>query len=322
MGRDLHVNEPRSVDESTAPESRRVWMPKSISYAFGEPIVELAELEHLPGPFISDLDLGRATSTRRVPLMDLPASMFGDGRDPDGFLFHLPRSGSTLVARMLTAVPGVACVVEPEPINQLLSRGEPGMVRAEWLRRLVLLFRATCPAYSHVVVKLSSWAVLAVPLFDQAFPRSRRCFVHRDPLEVLVQLIERPTGWMAPYAWSLVLGEAGRANEMPLEEYCARVLGRCMRAAAALPDMRPLAYERLAADVPDVARYLLSRELDAAEVDAMLRITRFDSEDWSLSRPYVPDGDALRARATRAARRFVEQFAAVPRARLSTPNPR
>lgn len=285
-------------------------MPKSISYAFGEPIVELAELAATPGPFISDLELRQPLSTRRLPLMDIPASELDACEPPAGFLFHLPRSGSTLVARMLTALPGVACVIEPEPINQLLSRAAPDALEVEWLRRLVLLYTGASRAYPHCVVKLSSWAVLQAPRFAEAFPAAGTCFVHRDPLEVLVQLLDRPSGWMAPHARALVLGNLPGTTSMTIEEYCARALGRFLETAAATRRMRALAYEQIPTGVPDAARHLLAMAVDHAQAEDMLRLAQFDSEDWSLSRPYVHEGDTLRRRATPDARHLVDRFAA------------
>lgn len=312
------MNELRSLDTSTVRDGRRHWMPKSISYAFGEPIVELAELAEATGPFISDLDLRDARATRRLPLMDIPLSELEACEPPAGFLYHLPRSGSTLVARMLTALPGVACVIEPEPINQLLSRAEPGALRAEWVRRLVLLYGGTAAAYPRAVVKLSSWAILQAPLFAAAFPAARSCFVHRDPLEVLVQLLDRPSGWMAPHARGLILGSAGGTSSMTMEEYCARALGRFLQVAAGMPAMRVLAYEHIPSGVPDEARALLNVAVDGAQAADMLRVAQFDSEDWSLTLPYVHEGDALRRKATLDARTLVERFAAGARQHVVT----
>lgn len=312
------MNELRTLDESTKHDGRRRWMPKSISYAFGEPIVELVELAGAPGPFVSDLDLPQAPSTRRLPLMDVPASELAGCTPPAGFVFHLPRSGSTLVARMLTTLPGVACVIEPEPINQLLSRAQPGTLRAEWLRRLVLLYCGAAGAYPRAVIKLSSWAVLQGPLFTAAFPAARHCFVHRDPLEVLVQLLDRPSGWMAPHARALILGDVASRSSMTLEEYCARALGRFLQMAAAMPRLHALAYEHIPSGVPEAARALLTLAVDGAQAEAMRHVAQFDSEDWSLSLPYVHDGDILRRRATPDARNLVDRFAAGARQHVMT----
>lgn len=312
------MNELRTLDESTVRDGRRRWIPKSISYAFGEPIVELAELDAWPGPFISDLDLRHTRSTRRLPLMDIPASELDACGAPVGFLFHLPRSGSTLVARMLTALPGVACVIEPEPINQLLSRAEPGALQAEWLRRLVLLYCGTAGAYPRAVIKLSSWAVLQAPLFAAAFPAARHGFVHRDPLEVLVQLLDRPSGWMAPHARTLILGDVANRSSITLEEYCARALGRFLQVAAAMPRLHALAYEDIPSRVPAAARALLTLAVDGAQAEDMQRVAQFDSEDWSLSLPYVHDGDTLQRKATPGARQLVERFAAAARQHVMT----
>lgn len=317
------MNELRSLPDSPAKRGRR-WMPKSISYAFGEPIVELAELPDAPGPFVSDLDLSGASSTMRLPLMDVAVPDDLDQRAPAGFIFHLPRSGSTLVARMLTTLPGCACVVEPEPINALLSRPEArAQFKPEWLRRLVRLYVAALTGNRpHLFVKLSSWAVLRAPLFVEAFPSVRSCFVHRDPVEVLVQLLDRPAGWMARHARPFILGDFPGVATMPVEEYCARTLGRFLEAAAAgAPGMRAVPYEGVPANVLATARDHFGMDVSASDREAMLKVAQYDAEDWSSQRPYVDPADAIRDRATPEMRMMLERFTQGPRHRLFTSRP-
>ena len=277
------------------------WIPKSISYAFGEPIVELARLESTPNPFFSDLDLMNTVASVRRPLMDVEIPLDARGLSPAGFIFHLPRSGSTLAARMLASSTSCACIVEPEAINALLSSsGATEGFRPAWLRRLCLLYCAAfADTHRHLFVKLSSWSVLREPFFAEAFPAVRSCFLHRDPVEVLVQLLQRPVGWMSDQARAFILHSDLRAHSMSIEEYCARALQRfCEAALNGVPRVRAVAYE----DVPDIVVQVAVRHfgLDVSEADRrkMMDVARYDSDDWLVQTPYRESAADLASQAT------------------------
>ena len=104
----------------------------------------------------------------------LPAE---DGaREPNGFLFHMSRCGSTLVAQMFNALPGVAVFSESPPVDQAIQAGN-----AEWLRRLVIALGSGGP----FLVKLDAWHIHSLPLIREAFPSVPWVFLYRDPAEVL-----------------------------------------------------------------------------------------------------------------------------------------
>src|ERR1700729_4602893 len=56
--------------------------------------------------------------------------------DPAGMIFPLSRCGSTLVSRLLGALPGVVVVAEPSPLNALLGL-DPSRVDGPTLVRVV-----------------------------------------------------------------------------------------------------------------------------------------------------------------------------------------
>ena len=281
--------------------------------------MELARVDGPPSRFFSDLDLRNTVESVRRPLMDVEIP--GDVRDlsPAGFIFHLPRSGSTLTARMLASLTSCACIVEPEALNALLSSHEATeSVRPAWLRQLCLLYGAAfANTHGHVFVKLSSWAVLREPVFAEAFPSVRSCFVHRDPVEVLVQLLQRPVGWMADQARPFILHHDSRAHSMSIEEYCARGLQRfCEAALTGVPRVRAVAYEDFPGVVAEVAVKHFGLDVSEAERRAMIDVAKYDSDDWSGRKPYGEAADDLISRATPELQAFARRLVERPRQRL------
>jgi hypothetical protein len=298
-------------------------MPKSISYAFGEPIVELAQIAGPPPRFFSDLDVRHPVASMRRPLMDIELPEGAGDLSPAGFIFHLPRSGSTLTARMLAAPASCASIVEPETINALLSSPEAaGRLKPVWLRRLCQLYCAAfADTHRHLFVKVSSWAVLREPTFAEAFPAAPGCFVHRDPVEVLVQLLQRPAGWMSEHARPFILDSQHEAASLSVEEYCARVLQRfCEAALRGAPRLRALAYEDILDEAPALAERHFGVEVRAADRQAMVEVARYDSDDWSLRRLYGEDPEDLAARATPSVKALAQRFVDEPRRMLLRQN--
>jgi hypothetical protein len=152
---------------------------------------------------------------------------------PDGFVFHMSRCGSTLVARMLAAVPQHIVVSEAEPLDSivqlpLLGPGLSEDRHIEALRAMIAaLGRDRSGRSRRYFVKLDSWHACALPLFRRAFPETPWIFLHRDPLEVLVSQMrlrgaQTVPGVLPPHVFGFAPGE----EALPDVDYVARVLGR------------------------------------------------------------------------------------------------
>ncbi|HTU92765.1 MAG TPA: hypothetical protein VMF69_21975, partial [Gemmataceae bacterium] len=79
----------------------------------------------------------------RTALDDLIAQVTaGDSLEPNGFIFHMSRCGSTLVAQMLAALNDAIVISEAPPIDSILQFGRGADVTAatEALRAMVLAF--------------------------------------------------------------------------------------------------------------------------------------------------------------------------------------
>ena len=154
-------------------------------------------------------------------------------RPPDGLVFHMSRCGSTLVARMLAALPDSYAINEAGPVDALLngSRGAPEDWRVAALRALVgALGRRPSRRW---FLKLAAWPALDLPLFRRAFPDVPWLFLHREPAAVLAsQMAAR-----APELDPLITPPAalGLAPDAALsgEDYCAMALARICETALA-----------------------------------------------------------------------------------------
>ena len=152
---------------------------------------------------------------------------------PSGFIFHMSRCGSTLVAQMLAALPRAVVISEASPIDTVVRAHEqrPDLgedEHAAWLRWIVAaLGQPRRGGEQHLFVKLDSWHTLALPLFRRAFPDVPWIFLYRDPIEVLVSQLRQPGLHMVPGSFSSVLGIA---PSYATEDHRARVLARICEA--------------------------------------------------------------------------------------------
>ena len=173
----------------------------------------------------------RTTAEALVAAMEAP-------REPDGFIFHMSRCGSTLVAQMLAVDPECLVISEAAIVEQVVdgwrcAAEDDAEAQVRLLRAVVgALGRHGDP--KHVVVKLDSWHVLAWPLFRRAFPKTPWVFVTREPAEVLAsQIVERGMHTVPELLPPSVFG-LDDADTMPPADYCARILGKMCESAAAL----------------------------------------------------------------------------------------
>ena len=160
------------------------------------------------------------------PLVDTNAT-------PAGFIYHMSRCGSTLAARMLAAVEGIAVFSEVACIDRIVlaDLSAPELTPPEQARYLRNLIGAM--AHDRCVVKLDAWHIHRLPLIRAAFPDTPWVFVYRDPLEVMVSHLRMPGIQASPGAMDArALGlEAADITRFQRDEWCARVLAGFLRSA-------------------------------------------------------------------------------------------
>lgn len=181
--------------------------------------------------------LSRSLRTRT----DLDALIAGAAQEetlePDGFVFHMSRCGSTLVAQMLAAVPHHIVASEAAPIDDVvqwaMSSGAPFDRQVAALRAVVAALGRNRSGHARrYFLKLDAWHIFALPLFRAAFPATPWIFLYRQPEEVVVSHIGMPgmhfvTGMLS--ATEVVADESIAS----MEDRGAAVLARYLDAAVA-----------------------------------------------------------------------------------------
>lgn len=127
---------------------------------------------------------------------------------PSGFIFHMSRCGSTLLAKAMARVPEHIVIDEGTPLNDGLwhyfTNGwrTPVAESPENLalfRNIVLaLGRKRTPEQQTYFVKLRSWNVIFIDFIMRAFPDVPCLFVYREPTEVIVSGLMRPV-WILDF---------------------------------------------------------------------------------------------------------------------------
>jgi hypothetical protein len=243
-------------------------------------------------------------------------------REPAGFIFHMSRCGSTLVANLLRALRHSRVIAEAPALNQIL--GMPATSSALADRRgcadALAVLRAAVYALGGrpggpYFVKFSSWNVLYLPLVRAAFPEVPWVFVYRHPVEVMVANLAREGSWMrarsAPAVAAAVTGlDPGEVAGLAPEEYCARALGRFCRAAVESPAEGRLLVNHRDLTLALVPPLLAFFHVTASEEEraAMAAILRFDAKDPERHRLFTQDSAARQAAASDRVRALAEQW--------------
>lgn len=223
----------------------RGWLPVAIGKHPAEPVVEWlrAGSRRFTEPFFEDT----VRALMREPFhqafrhqTSLHAMLeFHDrclGLAPAGFIFHMSRCGSTLVSRMLAALPEHLVLSEPPPLDTLLRTGRHGATDEQRIARL----RAWMSAISQprngeqrLFVKLDAWHIFDLPILRRAFPDTPWVFLCRNPVEVLVSAMRTPGLHLTQGLIKTAMPEIAPANgpRLPPAEYAARVLAEILRAA-------------------------------------------------------------------------------------------
>lgn len=240
-----------------------------------------------------------------------------EGRAPDGWIFHVGRCGSTLLANLLGVASSVLVLKEVELLDSLFGRmgmfelGSPARVELESLIAAFVptMFRQTVPSMTHFVVKPTCFNPSTIGMVDRSF--SERCvFVSRPVDQVMRSWAHRPVepkGEALIHPDNLTAGSPfreGIARNVPTLalEQPDRDIGRltflahCWRsgeeeAARVSPDrMMRVEYSELSADpvgvALDVADWFGIPMLDAAE-ETMRVVANLDSHHVHTKRRIV-----------------------------------
>ncbi len=222
------------------------WTPVRVRGTPAEPLIDWAVIDGPLGDAFFEQSVYRAMQhpfngvfARTTPLAVLDAFGVSPTVAPGGFVFHMSRSGSTLIAQMLARLSGTVVLSEPQPIDGVLRFLRAGVWDDETalrrFRALLGVLRRPHHGERRAFVKFHAWHVLELPFIARAFPETPWIFAFREPRAVLLSQEKDPGAEIIP--WTLDPRRAGiepaAIASMSQGEYCARMLAAFCEAALA-----------------------------------------------------------------------------------------
>lgn len=107
---------------------------------------------------------------------------------PNGFIFHMSRCGSTLLANMLRRVKGTLAFSEPAALDPVFT-----VLSNENLEQMIRLYGSITDQETNYILKFPSYAAVETNLINTAFPDTPKIFLYRNPEEVVISNLQDPT---------------------------------------------------------------------------------------------------------------------------------
>jgi hypothetical protein len=297
-------------------QSEPGWLPARLTQHGGRPQLEWVWFgrDPLHEPFFSE------SVERRLRVSGLGAldSVHAEMRLA-GFIFHVSRCGSTLVANALRAWQDVAVLSEAQPINSFLRLGVPAGARPKAFGKLLAAYCQRRNSCVDLVIKLTSWNVLWLDLFRKVWPTVPCILIVRNPVEVMVSCLDKHPGWLHMALDPKDLGP----ETLPIEETAARTLARFMDTAVAHAGegLRVVDY----ADLNEAVVVSIAGHFGLAERPVDLDMLRLqlntNAKDPNRTQRFVPDAAAKRDRATDQIRAAAARWAEPAYTRLLSQRP-
>jgi hypothetical protein len=232
--------------------------------------------------------------------------ILADPIEPLGFIFHVGRCGSTLMAKALARLPHNLVISEGGP----LQKGFWEVVTGNWsreavptpenlsaFRNLVLAMtrRRQRSVQRNAFVKLISWNTLYLDFIKAAFPQTAALFLYRDPVEVIASVQRGTTSILLakghPQGGFLTKRPWQQTVAMEIYPYLATCIANYLHTAL-------LAGERVKAvnylditptNFPCILRTGLGYVPQKDELGTMLEQFRYHAKDDSDSAMFVSD---------------------------------
>ena len=122
--------------------------------------------------------------------------LFDDALSPAGFIFHVGRCGSTLLAKVLSSLDRHIVIKEAEPVQQLLGVEYEAVFRekrALYFQSLINIYgHRRLPVQERFFVKFSSNHVKRLDMVRRLYPGVPWLFLYRNPYEIIPTFLEGP----------------------------------------------------------------------------------------------------------------------------------
>ena len=235
-----------SAGVTPSTEAPQGWTPVKVFFRGSQAIAEWIWTgpRRFTEPFFEDtVNVARRNPFTALIRREMPLEVADSiqGLAPTGFIFHMSRCGSTLIAQMLAALDRAVVISEAAAIDEVIQAGLslPELSCHEqirWLRQVVTgLGQRHTGGESLYFLKLDSWHIHRLPLIREAFPGVPWIFVSRNAEEVIASQLRRPglvgaRGAMDPRVLRLRREDI---TALSREQWCARVIADFLRAADA-----------------------------------------------------------------------------------------
>jgi len=226
---------------------------------------------------------------------------------PTGFIFHMSRCGSTLVAQMLAALPSNIVISEAPPVDSIVSAEVSEIERGRWLKWMIgALGRTRNANERNYFLKLDSWNILEFDLIRRTFPDVPCIFLYRNPVEVIASHMRQRGLQMVPGGpVTSILTDVNltQALEMRAEEYSARILAKFCASAlqhAVDENLILINYNQLPGAVTNEIAEHFGLSFNPKELDQMNEAATLDAKTPQLF--FELDSERKRTEATDAAR--------------------
>jgi hypothetical protein len=219
------------------------WTPVRVRLQSGAQIDWAIVDEPFTAPFFEEtVDRAMRRPFNQVFARQTPLGVLDDvdtrapGIAPDGFIFHMSRCGSTLIAQMLARLTSAVVLSEPQPLDALLRlrRGAPDLAEetlVRWFRGMLSALGRPRRGEQRLFVKFHAWHVLELPFIARAFPGVPWLFVFREPRAVLRSQARSAGPEILPGTIDPAYLDIRDPAELASRDYGARVLASFCAAA-------------------------------------------------------------------------------------------
>ena len=243
--------------------------------------------------------------------------LYSDALSPAGFIFHVGRCGSTLLAKVLSSLDRHIVIKEAEPVQYLLDVEYErvfGEKRVRYLQSLLNIYgHRRLPVHERFFVKFSSNHVKRLEMIRRLYPGVPWLFLYRNPYEIIPTSLEGP-------AWFIRnknTAEGAFEADLPIEAvekmsdlaFSVQVESSTLRIAIENTCDRCLFvdYTQLIPEnLPRILRFF-GINVTGEEYDGMVAQFGFYSKSDGESEPFVPDSAAKRDKVTDEIREAIEE---------------
>lgn len=243
--------------------------------------------------------------------------LYDDAFSPSGFIFHVGRCGSTLLAKVLSSLDRHIVIKEAEPVQQLLGVEYEEVfknTRPAYFRSLLNIYgHRRLPVHERFFVKFSSNHVKRLDMIRRLYPGVPWLFLYRNPYEIIPTFLEGPAWFIrnkdsaeGAFDAALPIESVERMSDLA---FSVQVESSTLRIAientcdhCLFIDYTQLRPENL----PRILRFF-GLKVTREEYDGMVEQFGFYSKSDGESVPFVPDSAAKRDKVTDEIKQAIQE---------------